>query len=151
MIFSLSSAIAGWVLINLQRYGFFRLWRLSRPKKWQKPPFQWLLCPKSGDGRNRTLVQTRNSQTFYMLILLLVFEPSKGVNALNETLSHKLHFAVGDCSKLILETLFCQATFPNLRKYFPNTWWCFGFCCNFATWNADRLLHGLTAFSFKNV
>ena len=51
--------------------------------------FSGFLCPKSGDGGSRTLVQTRNPHGFYMLIPLLVFVPCKGANALNATLSPK--------------------------------------------------------------
>ena len=48
---------------------------------------------KSGAGGSRTLVQTRNTHAFYMLILLLIVELSKETDTLNSTLSPKFRYA----------------------------------------------------------
>ena len=70
-----------------------------------------------GDGGSRTLVQTRNPQAFYMLIPLLVFEPRKGANALNATLSPKFRPAVGAPTELSRNCLAprAQAGIRNLH------------------------------------
>ena len=46
---------------------------------------------KSGAGGSRTLVQTRNTQAFYMLILSLVFDKSKETDTLNLNLASYLN------------------------------------------------------------
>ena len=55
---------------------------------------------KSGAGGSRTLVQTRNTHAFYMLILLLIFESCKETNTLNMTLSPKFRYAYGASASL---------------------------------------------------
>ena len=58
---------------------------------------QWTIC---GVGGSRTLVQTRNTHAFYMLILLLIVELSKETDTLNSTLSPKFHYAAGASASL---------------------------------------------------
>ena len=79
--------------------------------------FSGFLCPKSGDGGSRTLVQTRNPHGFYMLIPLLVFVPRKGANALNATLSPEFRPAVGAPTRLSRNCLAprAQAGIRNLH------------------------------------
>lgn len=65
-----------------------------------KKPVNHLFTGFCGTGGSRTLVQTRNNQAFYILILLLIFIAGKGTNTLSQRLSSEFHFAIEAPAKL---------------------------------------------------
>ena len=73
---------------------------LLNPTKISDSQFLRFSVSIRGAGGSRTLVQTRNTHAFYMLILLLIVELSKETDTLNSTLSPKFRYAAGASTSL---------------------------------------------------
>ena len=71
-----------------------------------------------GAGGSRTLVQTRNTHAFYMLILLLFFESCKETNTLNKTLSPKVSLYGRSLRIAILKLM--STSYPDRNQESPS-------------------------------
>ena len=82
------------------QYSYFQYFMVHHTNIKKTLTYSWYISvfcgwfEKSGAGGSRTLVQTRNTHAFYMLILLLIFESCKETNTLNMTLSPKVSLCV---------------------------------------------------------